>query len=243
MPFRLVYNISIEFAGRDLRGGKAMYFSKHNEKIVYINHYSGLLEVEGEGTLCKDDAEVWPTMGRNWQNEYDTLSVKEGITGLGEGFLESFPKIRCLILSRTVESVATTPELNKSLRKNKVLIRGEYNTFAEMFAKEKGLMFLHCDIHLADDDIAEHYEHDIITLRFHTKGAPDIHYDCYTPGSSAGSYGGGEYARELPVDFYVGCSLEQFAGNFPERLHEQLTSNDMLRRFLESANSRRVKKK
>ena len=29
-----------------------MYFSKHNEKIVYINHYSGLLEVEGEGLLC-----------------------------------------------------------------------------------------------------------------------------------------------------------------------------------------------
>ena len=41
-----------------------MYFSKHNEKIVYINHDSGLLEVEGEGVLCKEDAEVWPTMGK-----------------------------------------------------------------------------------------------------------------------------------------------------------------------------------
>jgi hypothetical protein len=44
-----------------------MYFSKHNEKIIYINHYSGLLEVEGEGVLIKEDAEVWPTTGRNWQ--------------------------------------------------------------------------------------------------------------------------------------------------------------------------------
>ena len=215
-----------------------MYFSKHNEKTVYINHYCGLLEVKGEGILCKEDTEAWPTMGRDWQNEYDTLSVKEGITGLGEGYLEAFPKIACLILSRTVESVATTPELDKRLRKNKVLIRGEYNTFAEKFAEEKGLKFLHCDIHLADDDDMEHYEHDIITLRFHVKGAPDIHYDCYTPGSSAGNYGGGEYFNELPRDFYAGCSSEKFAAKFPERLQEQLLANDMLRRFLDEANRR-----
>ncbi len=219
-----------------------MYFSKRNEKTVYINHYSGLLEVEGEGILSKEDAEVLPAPGRNWRSEYHTLSVKEGITGLGEGYLEAFPNIVCLILSRTVESVAATPELDKRLRKNKVLIRGEYNTFAERFAQEKGLAFLHCDIPLAEDDIGDHYEHDVITLRFHAKGAPDIHYNCFTPGSSAGSYGGGEYANELPKDFYAGCSPEQFAGNFPERLHEQLTSNEMLRRFLEAANSRRIGK-
>ena len=215
-----------------------MYFSKHNEKIVYINHYSGLLEVEGDGVLCKEDAEAWPAMGRKWQSEYDVLSVKEGITGLGEGYLESFPKIGCLILSRTVESVATSPELDKRMRKNKVLIRGEYNTFAEEFAHEKGLGFLHCDIPLAVDDIEIAHERDFITLRFHEKGSPDIHYNCFTPGSTAGSYGGGEYAKELPKDFYVDCSLEQFASNFPERLHDQLMSNGMLSRFLDKANSR-----
>ncbi|MBP5237924.1 MAG: hypothetical protein ILO64_02965, partial [Clostridia bacterium] len=69
------------------------------------------------------------------------------------------------------------------------------------------------------------------------------HYNCFTPGSSAGSYGGGEYAKELPEDFYVGCSMEQFVSNFPERLHEQLAANDMLRRFLEEANKREAQKK
>ena len=215
-----------------------MYFSKHNEKIVYVNHFSGLLEVEGEGLLCREDAEVWPAERETWNNGYHILSVKEGITGLGEGYLEAFPNIGCLILGRTVESVAATPELEKRLRKNKVLIRGEYETFAEKFAREKGLKFLHCDIPLAEDDIGEHYEHDVITLRFHARGNPDIHYNCFTPGSSAGSYGGGEYANELPKDFYVGCTVEQFADNFPERLREQLTANDMLRRFLEAANGR-----
>lgn len=217
-----------------------MYFSKHNEKTVYINHYR-LLEVEGEGELCREDAEAWPTMDDDWRNQYTILSVKEGITGLGDGYLESFPNISCLILSRTVEAVATTPEHDKRMRKNKVLIRGEYGTFAEKFACDKGLKFLHCDIPLAVDDLEEHHEHDIITLRFHEKGSPDIHYNCFTPGSSAGSYGGGEYANELPKDFYAGCSLEDFAANFPERLREQLLANEMLRRFLEAANSRRKK--
>lgn len=215
-----------------------MFFSKHNDKTVYINHYSGLLEVEGEGILVKEDADVWPTMGSNWKKEYDTLSVKEGITGLGEGYLDSFPDIGCLILGRTVENVAASPELDKRLRRNKVLIRGEYDSFAEMFAQEKGLKFLHCDIPLAEDDIEIAHERDFITLRFHENGRADIHYNCFTPGSSAGSYGGGEYVRELPKDFYVGCTVEQFAGNFPERLHEQLTANEMLRRFLDAANSR-----
>lgn len=35
-----------------------MYFSKHNERITYSNHYSGLLEVMGKGVLCREDAEV-----------------------------------------------------------------------------------------------------------------------------------------------------------------------------------------
>ena len=43
-----------------------MYFSKHNENTVYINHYSGLLEVEGEGILSKADAEVRPVPDETW---------------------------------------------------------------------------------------------------------------------------------------------------------------------------------
>lgn len=215
-----------------------MYFSKHDKNIRYINHFSGLLEVEGEGALCREDAEVWPESNKNWAKEYDTLSITEGITELGEGYLEAFPGLDCLILSRTVLSAAVTPELVKTMQKRKVLIRGEYDTYAESFAKEHKLAFLHCDIHIADDDIEIAHEHDIITLRFHTDGPPDIHYNCFTPGSSAGSYGGGEYANVLPGDFYVGCTMEQFAGNFSERVREQILSNDAIRRFLKLANRR-----
>ncbi len=220
-----------------------MYFSNRNDKTVYINHYSGLLEVEGEGDLCREDTDVFPATDGDWAKEYDVLDVKEGFTALREGFLDAFPDISCLILARTVESVATTPEIDKRLRKNKVLIRGEYDTFAEEFAREKGLKFLHCDIHLADDNDETHHEFDIITLRFHPNGSADIHYNCFTPGSSAGSYGGGEVANKLPRNFYSGCDLEAFADHFPERLREQLLSNGMLGRFLEAANRRHGKRK
>ena len=215
-----------------------MYFSKHDDSITYTNHYSGLLEVKGKGTLCREDADVWPEEKKNWVKEYDTLSITEGITGIGEGYLEEFPNIGCLILSRTVVSMAVTPELLKRMHKKKILIRGEYDTFAEKFAKENGLEFLHSNIYIAEYDIEIAHEHDIITLRFHEDGTSDIHYNCFTPGSSAGSYGGGEYIKKLPKDFYVGCTMEGFAGNFSERAYDQIISNDELRRFLESANRR-----
>ena len=126
----------------------------------------------------------------------------------------------------------------KRWRKRKVLIRGEYETFAERFAGESGLKFLHSDIHLADDDIEVAHEHDIITLRFHENGSSDIHYNCFTPGSSAGSYGGGEYANPLPRDFYVGCTIEDFANIFNERVRGHILSNETLKRFLEISNER-----
>ncbi len=219
-----------------------MYFSLRSKDIVYINHYSGLLEVKGTGPLCLEDAQVFPDEGEDWAGEYDTLSVTEGITELGEGYLEAFPGIQSLILSRTVRSVATTSALDKRLLKNKVLVRGEYDTYAEDFAREKGLRFLHCDIPLGEDVDEKHHERDVITLRFHPKDAPDIHHNIFSPGSSAGSFGGGEVASALPRDFCVGCTPEQFADCFPEDLREQLLANDMLRRFLEAAN-RRVRKR
>ncbi len=220
-----------------------MYFSKHNKKIVYINHYSGLLEVEGSGALCREDTELDPKPTENLAKEYHTLSITEGITEVGEGFLEAFPRIGCLILSRTVASVAVSPGVLKNMRRRKILIRGEYDTWAERFAKENGLPFLHSDILLGEYDIKEAHEHDIVTLRFHLNGKPDVHFNCFTPGSSAGSYGGGEYASELPKDFYLGCTIETFADNLSERLRDQILSNETLRRFLTISNERHKGKK
>lgn len=219
-----------------------MYFSEHNEDITYNNYYSGLLEVNGKGVLCPEDLIVMEKSGKDWTKQFHTLSVKKGITKIKEGFLAAFSHVDSMIFSRTVTDVAVSPDLMKQLRDRNVLIRGEYDTFAETFAKENGLTFLHSDIHIADDEIKIACEKDIITLRFHLNAPPDILYDCYTPGISAGSMGGGEFVKTLPSDFYVNCTLKMFADNFSERVTDQILANDVLKRFLEISNRRLARK-
>lgn len=215
-----------------------MYFSEHNDNITYINHYGGLLEVNGKGFLSPEDLVVKEKSGKEWTKQFNTLNVCEGITEIKEGFLDAFSHVDCLIFSRTVTDAAVSPNLLKQLRDRNVLIRGEYDTFAESFAKANGLTFLHSDIHIADDEIKIACENDIITLRFHLNAPPDILYDCYTPGISAGSMGGGEFVKTLSPDFYVNCTIEMFAEKFSERVTDQILANDALKRFLKISNER-----
>ncbi len=219
-----------------------MYFSEHNEDVVFHNHSDGFLEVEGNGPVCAEDTvidESW-----HWQpEEYTTLSICGGVMEIGAGFLEAFPSLEVLILSRTVEHIEMTPALRKLLHRNRVLIRGVYDSYAEAFAKEQKLHFLHSDIFLLHDRDERHAEDDYVTLRFHLTGKPEIEHDIYSPGSSAGSYGGGKISSKLPGNFYVGCSIEQFAANFHERYREKLLQNEELRAFLEAANRSQFGKK
>ena len=184
-------------------------------KIDFFSRSGGLLEVRGTGVLGAEDTAKVREKGEEWAERFTSVSIASGITGIENGFLEIF--------------------------KNVSLIRGEYNSFAEGFAEANGLRFLHCDIPVAEDVNESRHEKDEITLRFHPDACPDILHDIYGTGSSAGSYGGGQVVNELPGDFYVGCTVEKFAANFPERLRGQITGNQMLKRFLEAANSRENK--
>lgn len=52
-----------------------------------------------------------------------------------------------------------------------------------------------------------------------------------------------EYDDDVPEEVLESAiAMKQFAGNFPERLHDKLMANEMLRRFLDAANRRRAKK-
>ena len=94
--------------------------------------------------------------------------------------------------------------------------------------------------------LAEHYdeahlERSFMYLCCDDKG-PYLLEDVYTPGSSAGSYGGGVVRTDLPRDFYVGQTPESFAKRFGERFREQVRQNARLKAFLEEANSHRTNK-
>ena len=110
---------------------------------------------------------------------------------------------------------------------------------AEDFARRHGLDFLHADIYLACDRDERRQSNTFITLRFFRNGSADLHYDEYSPGSSAGSWGGGVCTTDLPRNFYRGCSLEAVAGHFPEALREALMQNEELALFLEKVQGRK----
>ncbi len=210
-----------------------MYFSSHNDDVAFVNHASGLLEVEGKGPLCAEDTDVRPFGDKGWADEFSFLKVCPGVTAIGPGFLEAFPGMQVLELPRTVEAVDASEAAIGFLRKRHVLIRGAFDSFAEDFARRHGLDFLHADIYLACDRDERRQSNTFITLRFFRNGSADLHYDEYSPGSSAGSWGGGVCTTDLPRNFYRGCSLEAFAGHFPEALREALMQNEELALFLE----------
>lgn len=94
---------------------------------------------------------------------------------------------------------------------------------------------LHPAIFLADHRDEERFEYAKLYLCFSDEGAYLLE-DVYTPGWSAGNYGGGTVRTDLPADFYKGQTPETFAAHFGERFRDQILHNAELAAFLEEAN-------
>ena len=215
-----------------------MYFSNHNKKITYSNHWGGLLEVCGTGPVVKEDLDVSPGSTKDVIDHGYDLSFTDGITSVGPGFIEQFKHLRSLIIHYSVKDIAMTPGLKAFLHQNKVVIRGWYDSFGERFAKENGLKFLHTDIFIGWHHEEEHCTNTKLTIRFRPDGTVYREYDEYCPGISAGNNGGGVWEGELPKDFYKGETLQSFAERLP-RFSEPILKNKDLGYFLKTANKRR----
>ena len=212
-----------------------MYFSNFNDKITYSNNWDGSLEVCGQGKVCQEDLLVRPAPGKKWMEEFTTIHLKKGITDVGAGFLEAFTAMHTLIIHYTVKSIALTPALQALFKRNRVVVRGWYDSYGERFARENGLKFIHADILVGWAHDEEHYTNTRLEIRFDDAGKPYRFYDDICPGISAGNNGGGTYTRELDEDFYVGETLESFAEWLKCFSHDILKNED-LRYYLETAN-------
>lgn len=214
-----------------------MYFSEHNKKITYSNHWSGLLEVCGTGPVVKEDTNVSPGSTRDLLDHGYDLSFTDGITSVGPGFIEQFNHLRSLIFHYSVKSITATPELIAMLKRKNVVIRGWYDSAGEKFARDNGLKFLHADIFIGWHSDEEHYTNTKLTIRFRPDGSPYREYDEYCPGISAGNNGGGVWEGELTRDFYRGETLQSFAEWLP-RFKSPILKNKDLEYFLRTANKR-----
>jgi hypothetical protein len=218
-----------------------MYFSDHNDNITFSNEWGRILKVEGKGLVCAEDLNASP--GRFKPEEYSKLEFTKGITKVTKGFIEAFTSMDCLIIARSVKSVEMTPELEKYLKDNDVLIRGEYNSLAERLAKQLGLKFLHSDILLGWTSFEHegYRESTKRTLCFRKDGPPYILRNIFTPGISAGSSGGADLREDLSEDFYAGLDLDGFTYLLPAKCEEAIMKNKQLERFLKISNQRLAK--
>lgn len=131
-----------------------------------------------------------------------------------------------------------TNELNELLKNNNVVIRGCYNTYAEKFAVENSLLFIHKDIYIGIRHNEEHCESRTITLHFAESGQMSLLYEDFCQGISAGNTMGGEFTRTMPKEFHKGCTLEEFADMMPEPYYAQIMMNKELEAFLYSYTER-----
>lgn len=167
----------------------------------------------------------------------DTLACgySYGFTSIDTAFLEKLDTLAELVLPDSITEIKMTPKLEKILKKNGVLIRGTFDSFAESFAKEQGLKFRHRDMFLASYEFALAHETTSLTLQFKRDGSVQIEESVSSPGSSAGNCFGGEFYIDLPYDFFMHKSAEDISDMFGEGLHNAILENGRLADFIEKA--------
>lgn len=229
-----------------------MYFSDHNENVVFSTWYPGPYTLYGnvltvgapEGykrkvSVCAGDLDAGP--GKLDPAKIKTLVVEKSVSSVKEGFIESFPQLRDLIVEADLSRIPLTPELESLLKRNTAIVRGTFDSAAEKLARQLGLTFIHKNI-----TVARHYEESrcertLLTLSFQMGEKPFIWEDIVCPGISAGNNGGGTLRHDLPDDFYKGGSIEDFSSHFGSCYTANILGNEELKTFLREADRRGAK--
>ena len=154
---------------------------------------------------------------------------------IAPGYLEQLPTLKELVLPGSVESVGVTPALEKLLRGNKTLIRGEFDSYAESFARVSGLPFRPTDLVIARHELESVHEITVLTLTFRRDGTCCIREDINSPGSSAGNSFGGTFLHELSRAFYRVKTAEQVAEGFRTILETAILEDGRLEAFIAKA--------
>lgn len=223
-----------------------MYFSNLHENVVFDTWYPGPYTLYGnvltvgapvgqkrKVSVCAGDLDVNP--GKLNPKEFKTLVIEKSVCDVKKGFIESFPNLMDLIAEADIPSIPVTPELESLLKRNKVIVRGTFNSAAEKLANKLGLTFIHKNITVARHYDEQHSERTTLTLSFQKGESPFIWEDVVCPGWAASNNGGGTLRHDLPKDFYKGGSIEDFSNHFGSRYTESILKNAELTAFLKEA--------
>ena len=226
-----------------------MYFSNLHENVEFDTWYPGPYTLYGDVitvgapysykrrvSVCAGDLDVSP--GKLVPGAYKTLVIEKSVCAVEKGFIEAFIHLKDLIVEADLKRIPVTPELENLLRRNKVIVRGTFNSAAEKLADSLGLTFIHKNITVARHYFEAHCENSVLTLSFQEGEDPFIWEDITSPGISAGNNGGGTLRRDLPKDFYKGGSIEEFSEHFGSCYTKKILANEELIAFLKEADRR-----
>ena len=206
--------------------------------IVSAGYRKNGFDAFGGKVLKKSDMSYWMNSPDRTDPNGVAFELGEEVVEVEPDFFEIVPTIDELWIINPECNINMTDKTLKLFQKNKVIIRGKYDTAAEKYAREYHLRFLHLDVVLAS--VGDFYERsgiDIITLRFYSDGSPYIHQDCRCQGSSAGSVGGGEISFDLPKKFYLKMTADEIADRCWHS--ETIKENGILKDFIEKAKEKK----
>ncbi len=220
----------------------------------FDNEYAIELSAWGGGTVC--DAAFsshFPAVQQlcaEYKQEYlaDPTSISlfiedcrahgldYGFDAIDVAFLEQMDTLKELILPDTITQIEMTPKLSKILKKNRTLIRGSLDSFAERFAHDNGLHYRPSDFVFARSYFELAHESNWVTMIFRRDGSVYIKESTSSPGSSAGNCFGFDWTVDLPHDFYKTMTIEQIADQMHcNGLYREILENGKLAAFFEKA--------
>lgn len=190
---------------------------------------------EGEGLLCISDMDDNKDSHRLTDPRGITFEIEEGVTEVEEGFFDMFPYLTRIILPNSMKRVNVSEKTREIFHRCGVLICGNFDSYAETFAKEQGLTFMHKDIELARAGDYSDHGVDVVTLRFLVSGAVILKQESFCPGISAGNNGGGETSDQLKANFYKTMSRGDIADMCWGTVSGKVRKSAELEKFLKKA--------
>ena len=128
-----------------------------------------------------------------------------------------------------------TEKLKKILEKNNTLIRGNFDSYAQEFARENNLSFRPADLIFAEYYFERTRESTRMTLVFKRGGGVYMKEAITAPGSNAGNTSGGTLTHPLEREFYKTNTAEQITARFSEGLCQSIIDDGRLAAFIEKA--------
>ena len=196
----------------------------------------------GKGKLRVKDLEDCDDMIEDLLEEPEgfVFEIESGCTEVECGVFDGLTNLYEIDIPPTVKKITLSEESLALFRKNGMLICGVFDSYAEQFAKEYHLRFLHSDIEIARvGDVSNRVGTDIITLCLTAKGMPFLKMQNFTQGSSAGNMGGGDNFADIPRNFYQVWTQEQLASHCWGTCHDAIMKCEELSTFLEKAKERK----